>query len=70
VTVNTLETEGFNYRTKLVNYILFTLAVRKTYLLGYKVQSTFQGIGNLNFTITVIDFNTSSTRKGEENIIH
>lgn len=35
------------------------------HLLGYKVQPTFQGIGNFNFTITVVDFNTSSTRDGQ-----
>lgn len=65
---DTLKILGFNYKTKLVKYILFTLAVRETHLLGYKVQTTFQGIGNLNFTITIIDFNTSSTRKGGRKI--
>lgn len=60
---DTLKILGFNYKTKLVKYISFTLAVKETHLLGYKVQTTFQGIGNFNFTITIIDFNTSSTRK-------
>lgn len=62
---DTLETQGFHYKNKLVNCILFTWVVGETHLLGYKVQSTFQGIGNFNFTITVVDFNTSSTKDGQ-----
>lgn len=38
-----------------------------THLLGYEIQPAFQGIGNLYFTISIIDLNTTSSTKNRGN---
>lgn len=41
-----------------------------TYLLGYEVQPAFEGIGDLDFAIPVVDLNPASSTKNTGNNVH